>query len=287
MLSQSRNFSDATIRRFLLAQLSGAKQSEFEAAVFSDSQLEQRVRHAEMALIDDYAADRLSANERNPFPQKFLVTADRLKKLEVSTALQRRFAPDLAAQLVRSSDQFFAWPRLAWRIAFVVVALAILFASGLVIRKEPQIVRWIVPKRVRPAAKPLPTPQAAHHPIDSLEPTGHRDESAALPEHEAAPQRIVLRANGRSPVISLFQNGLGVMRLELKLDSQQSATFGVLVTNSNGEVVHNIPEFRVESADYLDFDVLSERLRPGDFQVTLTRLNDEHATPVTYFFRIE
>src|SRR5918999_1015387 len=88
-------FSDDTIRRFLLAQLSRAAQSTFETVLFTNAQLEQRVRLAEIALIDDHAAERLSVSERAAFQQNFLVTAARQKKLEVSAALQKRLAKNL------------------------------------------------------------------------------------------------------------------------------------------------------------------------------------------------
>jgi hypothetical protein len=102
---QHQDFSDATIRRFLLAQLSRAERSVFETALFTYSQLEHRARLVEIELIDDYAADRLRANERAAFQQKFLVTAARQKKLEVSAALQRSLANGLASQRMYRSKR--------------------------------------------------------------------------------------------------------------------------------------------------------------------------------------
>lgn len=281
--------SDDTIRGFLLAQLSPRQQSAFEAALFSNSQLEQRVRLAELELIDDYAADCLSANERAAFQQKFLVTVGRQKALEVSSALRNTFAPDFARAAVRSFGRGFAWPRLAWRVVFALIALAVLLASALVIRREPQLVERFIPRRFqRPVAVATPTSLAAHHSTNSSEPT-HRDDPPALPEHEASPQMFVLRpglsADG-APVVSLTQNGSNLVRLELMLKRIETANFSVVVTNSSGEVVHNIPEMRVEHAERVDFDVASERLKPGDFLVTLTRINDEHAMAATYYFRV-
>ena len=140
-VQQHQAFSDGTIRRFLLAQLSREEQSAFETALFTNAQLEHRVRLAEIALTDDHAAERLRASERAAFQQKFLVAAARQKKLEVSAALQRSLANNLVSQQARSLPMpVFLWPRLAWRIAFAIVVLMVLFASALVIRREPQIV---------------------------------------------------------------------------------------------------------------------------------------------------
>jgi hypothetical protein len=37
----------------------------------------------------------------------------------------------------------------------------------------------------------------------------------------------------------------------------------------------------------MDFDVAIERLKAGDYHITLTRLYDEHATSTTYYFRVQ
>ena len=283
-------FSDGTIRRFLLAQLSRAERAAFESALIANSQLEQRARLLEIELVDDYAADRLRRNERAAFQQKFLVTAARQKKLEVSAALQRSLT-GLSSQRTDSSlISAFPWPRLAWRIAFSILALAILLTSVMVIRREPQIVERIIPKRLRPAAVVTPTPESAHHANSSSEPGVHRDELPTLPAHEASPQTIVVRADSSAasaPVISLTSNTAKTVRLELKLESNESATFSIVVTNSNGEVVHNVPEIHVEHADRVDFDVQGELLKAGDYQVTLTRINGEAGRVGTYHFRVQ
>jgi len=289
-VQQHQAFSDGTIRRFLLAQLSREEQSAFEMALFTNAQLEQRARLAEIALTDDYAADRLRANERAAFQQKFLVAAARQKKLEVSAALQRSLANNLVSQQAGSSPTpVFLWPRLAWRIAFAIVVLVVLFASALVIRREPQIVKRIIPKRLRPAAIATPTPEAAHHSTNLPEPSTHRDEATPLPAHEASPQTIVLRANSspdNAPVVSLTNNPSNAVRFELMLERTESATFSVVAT-INREIVHNVPQIRVDASDRIDFDVQIEQLKPGDFQVTLTRLTGEPGVAGTYYFRVQ
>ncbi len=150
------DFSDGTIRRFLLAQLSRGEQSAFERALLMNPQLEQRARLAEIALIDDCVLNRLKANERDVFQKEFLVTTARRRKLEVSNALRQTLAVENVSRPARSLSvqSVFVWPTLAWRIAFAIAVLTVLFASALVIRREPQIVKRIIPKRLRPATVP-------------------------------------------------------------------------------------------------------------------------------------
>lgn len=288
---QQPPFSDGTIRRFLLAQLSRAERSAFETALLTNLQLEHRARLVEIELIDNYAADRLRANERVAFQQTFLVTAARQKKLEVSVALERSLANRLVSQQAASTPSpVFPWPRLAWRIAFSILALAVLLASVMVIRREPQLVKNVIPKRWRPVAVVTPTPQAAHHATSSSESLVHRDEPPPLPAHEASPQTIVLRANSspdNASVVSLSNNAAQAVRLELMLERNESATFSVVVTTTKGEIVHNVPEIRVKASDRIDFDVQIERLKPGEYQVTLTRLTSEASLVGTFNFRVQ
>jgi hypothetical protein len=71
------------------------------------------------------------------------------------------------------------------------------------------------------------------------------------------------------------------------LDGNESGTFSVVVATSSGEIVHNVPEFRVNASDRIDFDVQIERLKPGEYQVKLTRLTGEFGIVGTYHFRVQ
>lgn len=290
MKQQTVNFSDGTIRQFLLAQLSRGEQSAFERALLTSPQLEQRARLAEIALIDDYVLRRLKANDRELFQKKFLVTTARRRKLEVSKALRQTLAVENVSQPARSSSaqSLFVWPTFAWRVAFAIVVLVVLFASALVIRREPQIVKRIIPKRLRPAAVVAPTPAAAHHPANSAEPPDHRDETPQLPAHEASPQTMILLASSlpdNAPIVTLANNVSNAVRLELMLERNESATFSAVVTTGE-EVVYSVSEISIENADRIGIEVPVDRLKPGEFQLTLTRLNGEPPPKALYYFRV-
>src|SRR5688572_11342083 len=288
---QHQDFSDGMIRRFLLAQLSRGEQSAFERTLITNPQLEQRVRLAEIALIDDCVLNRLKASERDIFQTEFLVTTARRWKLEVSRALRQTLAVENVSRPARSLSlqNLFVWPTLAWRIAFAIAVLTVLFASALVIRREPQIVKRIMPRRLRPATVPAATPAAAHHPVSAQSPE-HREETPQLPAHEASPQTMVLLANSppdNAPILSLADNASRAVRLELMLERNESATFSAVVTSSSGEVVNEAREISALEADRLHFDVPIERLKPGAFQISLKRINDEASGVVTYYFRVQ
>src|SRR5215510_5874204 len=88
----NKQFSDEAIRRFLLGSLDSNEQSLFEQSLFTDDELEDRVRLAELELTDDYATARLSDAEQQLFRQRFLLTTDRQRELSVSQALHDNFA---------------------------------------------------------------------------------------------------------------------------------------------------------------------------------------------------
>jgi hypothetical protein len=289
---KAASISDGTIRRFLLAQLSASEQEGFEAALFADPQLEQRGRLGEIALIDDYVLNRLKANDRDVFQKEFLVTTARRKKLEVSNALRQTFLLENVSPHARSSSaqRLFVWPTLAWKIAFAIIALVIVLASAVLIRREPQIVKRIIPKRLRPSAVATPTPAAAHHPTNSAESLEHRDETPQLPAHEASPQTMVLLANSspdNAPIVSLANTASNAVRLEVMLERNEPATFSAVVTTSDGEVVYDVREISAQDTDRLDFDVPIERLKPGVFQVSLKRANGEASAVGIYYFRVQ
>lgn len=289
---QQQNISDGTIRRFLLAQLSRGGQSAFEQALFTNPQLEQRARLAEIALVDDYVLNRLKANDRDVFQKEFLVTMARRRKLEVSNALRQTLVVENVVQRARYSSvqHLFVWPAFGWRIAFAIVVLMVFFAGTLVIRREPQIVKRIIPKRLRPAKVARPTPLTAHHPADSAQSPGHLDETPQLPAHEASPQTMILRPSllpDNAPIASLANNPSKALRLELMLERNESATFSALVTTSSGEVVSDVREINAQDTDRLYFDVPIEQLKPGVFEVSLKRANDEASAVRTYYFRLQ
>src|SRR5258708_82939 len=86
-----QDFSDETIRRFLLGELTAADQSHFEEQLFTDKDLAARVRLAELELCDEHASMRVNDREQQIFRERFLLTFDRKQALEVSAVLGHRF----------------------------------------------------------------------------------------------------------------------------------------------------------------------------------------------------
>ena len=137
-------YSDETIRRFLLGRLSATEQSGFEHSLFLDETLEERVRLAELELSDEYTANRLSRADRDTFRQRFLLTADRKRKLEVSKVLHDNFAAPhsiSSAGFWQNAVGIFDIRRHAWKYAFAVASRASFFAVWTSIRCASSVCR--------------------------------------------------------------------------------------------------------------------------------------------------
>src|SRR5437764_5965261 len=124
-----QDFSDETIRSFLLGELTGGDQSRFEEQLCADGDLAVRVRLAELELCDEYASKRLSGRERRIFREQFLLTGDRTKALKVSIALGDRFrARATEHSVIQRIRNLININQAVWKYAFAVLNMNIIFS---------------------------------------------------------------------------------------------------------------------------------------------------------------
>ena len=281
-------FSDDTIRRFLLGQLNSSEQTAFEQNLFTDDQLESRVRFAEVALADDYAGGRLTSNERQQLREKFLVTPERKRMLGVSQALHDRFASNSEpARALQSIKAFLDFGQPAWRYAFAALLLLLVFATVWRGIKEPQIVKRIVPERVV-VPKPTATPaaQEANHPGTTSSPI-HSQEYPAMPLHTPVALTVSLDSHNTAEnpaAVVLPKDESAFIRLELQLPNDQVALYRAELWTSKGESIISVDSLAPSSGSKLSFDVPANVFKPGDYQIRLSATGDDKATG--YYFRI-
>ena len=75
------SFDEAVVMRYLLGDLPEAAQIQVEDRAFSDPEYLRVVEAVEADLIDAYVRDELPAAERRRFEGRFLVSAERRKKI--------------------------------------------------------------------------------------------------------------------------------------------------------------------------------------------------------------
>ena len=291
----SPNLSDDSIRRFLLGQLNASERSIFEERLFTDSDLETRVRMAEYELADEYAFKRLSDDEMQSFRERYLLVADRRQKLEVSQAIRDRFAPasirDHKASIRPGLTTRFDIRRPAWRYSFAALILVLILATVFLVTREPEIVRVIIPHRLKAKPQATATPQATHHATNTSSPP-HAEQKVPEPVHET-PLIVALNSNGNvaepAPV-SLPSGENAILRFRLSPGAAGGGVYRADVLTTAGEKVFSAETLKPYGANpsLIDFDVPAGVLKNGQYQINLRPVDDQAKPEVLqYYFRIQ
>jgi hypothetical protein len=105
MATETDITADELLRRYLLATLGPELLESVERRVFSDDRIFwEHLALVEDQLIDDYVWDRLDASDKTAFESGFLVTRERLAKVEFARALRNRLGSTDTIPIVRSSS---------------------------------------------------------------------------------------------------------------------------------------------------------------------------------------
>jgi hypothetical protein len=290
-------FSDEATRRFFLGQLNGAEQTTFEERLFADDRLEARVHLAEFELADDYACQRLSAADRELFEQKFLVTADRRRRLRVSRALHDRFAFVLPApsdgSVVERLRRLLSLDQPIRKIALAAVMLLVLIGTVWLLLREPRINRRLI--ATRPPATPAPTatPEVAHHGSNAPSAPAHEQTSPPMPPHEPPVLASVVLVPGKARdavQIPVPQGERDIVRMQLRLERYKLEAYRVELLSSSGQSVFTAPSLKpYDSQDRrIEFDVPARLLKSGYYQVRLGRVSEGSAEGLArYYFRVQ
>jgi len=113
------------IKGYLLGSLDESRKTQLEQRLLNDAQLFEEVLIAEDELVDHYVAGRLSEDEKARFELHFLVTPDRVRKIQFGRALHRYLelneVPALRTPKPFRNPFWYAWrPVLAFSLLFIV-----------------------------------------------------------------------------------------------------------------------------------------------------------------------
>lgn len=298
---ESNSVSGETIRRCLLGAAAPAEQARFEELLLIDNEFEKRVRLAEFELADDFSFERLNASERELFTNNFLVTSERVRKLEVSQALRTSLShPILEAKpldarqsrtvkrLLRSG--LFRYDHPAVSLGFALVALVLIGGLLWLVMKNPRIRQPEIVKR-------QPTPSATRefaHPVSSS--PASRSAAGSASTAPATPvATLVLQVGGQGDEqqihLSTPPADSDIIRLELVLGSHQSATYKAELTDSAGEQIYVASELKMvveNEHGKVVWDVSAQQLKPGNYQVRLNPVSESQtAESSVYSFSIK
>jgi hypothetical protein len=295
----SSGFSDDAIRRFLLGRLSESDQPAFERQLLSDDRLDARVHLAELDLADDYAYGRLDRDERESVEERFLVSSDRRRKVEVSLALHDRFA---AASVVKTKSTFitrlrtlFYFTRPSWRLAFGLAILLVLFGAVWLAIKEPRIAERITNKIIPRRSPSRRAQQEVNHPANSSSPE-HQTTPAPMPVHDQTSSSSVSLAlvpaaadSASMPSLTLPKGEQAMVRLQLAVTPNQQGTYRVELLTVDGQTVFSAESIKApeEGSVQIEFEVPARLLKSGNYQIRLGRDNAGVNENVgRYYFRV-
>jgi len=279
-------FSDHAIRRFLLGRLNGAEQLQFEQQLFTDPELETRVRLAEFDLTDDYARQRLARADQTHWRDRFLVSTDRRRLYAVSQALRDRYAP--ASARVEPAIKL-PWLRIqspAWRYAFAALLLLLVLATAWRVTKVRRLARLNPgPVFFKPKPVPTQTPAETNHAKRASVPE-HEEPAAALPDHGSAPVVILLdEKNTPQNPAALKLNGAPA-HLEGFPAASPEGGYRADIFTITYQPVFSVDWLESSDGKKLELDVPGGVLKPGDYKVKFMHLGKD-VSEFTYYFRVE
>ena len=82
--------TDASLRQFLLGQLSEDERQQIERIFITDSQARERILLVEQDLIEDYLDDLLTATQREQFIEQYTATPAQSRKLRITKSIKER-----------------------------------------------------------------------------------------------------------------------------------------------------------------------------------------------------
>ncbi|HSE31101.1 MAG TPA: hypothetical protein VLA93_05960 [Pyrinomonadaceae bacterium] len=125
-----RTIGNETIKTYLLGNLEEPSKTQLEERLLNDAELFEEVLVVEDELVDQYIAGRLSSDDKARFEAHFVVTPDRVRKIQFGRAFYKYLEQNDTAetpgavQVKPSRSQFSFWQVRRPLIAFSLVAVA-------------------------------------------------------------------------------------------------------------------------------------------------------------------
>jgi hypothetical protein len=130
---QLRAIGNETIKQYLLGSLEETRKTQLEERLLNDAQLFEELLIAEDELVDHYVAGRLNIDDKVRFESHFLVTPDRIRKIQFGRTFQKYLELNDSAEVplaAKPVKRFQLWP-VRPVLAFSLLVVACLASLGL------------------------------------------------------------------------------------------------------------------------------------------------------------
>ncbi len=251
---------DAIVIRYLLGTLEEPDLSRIEQALIADAGLQERIAALEAELVDDYAANRLAADDRTRFERRYRSDVAHRGALEFSALLRRSLATRT------SKDPPGLRERTRWSSVAAAVALIVLSLAGF---------GWWSARRDLAAARAALEATRAREPLPS--PAPPRDSGEAARPSERAEVVVALTAGrDRAPASGVSVSiplEAELLRLELRTPVTPGREYRAVVLTPDAGVVWRSDDLPVRLrglASAVDLTVPVTRLARGDYVIRLS-----------------
>jgi hypothetical protein len=127
-----KDCDQATIRQYLLSQLTDEKQQEFEKRLLVDSDLFEELEVTEAELIDDFVAGKMTASDRNQFEAHFLAIPARQEDLRFAKALNR-YVSKHPSKSFSPQEPIPVWKSYTWAFRAAAAVAVVVIVVGLLL----------------------------------------------------------------------------------------------------------------------------------------------------------
>jgi hypothetical protein len=293
---------DSLLVRYLLGRLTEEEQAEVEDRAFADSDYLAALDAAEADLIDAYVRDELLRADRREFEHRFLVSPQRLRKVEFAQALARVTAETAPlappVQQTRTSWLEFFNPIRPWNPALRFAgALGAVFcvAGGTWLIVENASVRTRLAETEEARRDLEASAQSLRQELSQAQIRAAAPKPAATPSTPLIASLFLMagptRAESRIEQIALSR-GVQIAHIEIQLDARDDYPRfrAQLQTRSGREILSFAALERKGTGDAqtVSLDVPAGLLANGDYEIALTGIRNGEAIQDIgfYYFRV-
>ncbi len=321
----STRFSEDSIRKFLLGDLSDKEQVEIEDRAFSDRQFLGQVLAVEQDLIDEYVRGEIPADRLQRFQSHFLASPERRKKVTFAKALATVLSDSAASEKLQRQDalaapsfrevlsSFLRQLNPAGALSLAAASLALVFVSAWLvidyIRVRSELAQLSSTQEAqttqqRKLEEQIVTEQA--HSQDLAEQLGRARQEELNRESQPEPQPSPLstsptvvalallpgisRASDTQPQLRL-PAGTRTVRLNVGIDPRDNyPRFRVELKNEQGKQIlsqNNVASRTTRSGRTITLNAAGRLFSPGRYELALTGVTADGTAEEVGFYYFE
>jgi hypothetical protein len=241
------------LRRYVLGAATDTDAATIERDYFENVEALERVREAEVDLIDDYVSGQLSGAEHEAFERRYLTTAARRRRVAVARVLGKAAAARSAG---RKHNR-----RVRWTAAALAATVAVLVGGGV----------WMLRTRSSEPAtvdnRPLAVPSAVLPDVRAVAPL-RNDGPAPVVVTIAISPILVRGASTAQVTIAAGTDFVRLLLLDQAADRRARPRSAVVRTVAGREIWRG-PAVDAQPQELAQIEIPAATLRPDDYIIEL------------------